>query len=544
MRRYVATRAIRDAVKGREGEVLDALGIPWRDGRPHVCCPYPDHDDRHPSWHWDVKHDRAYCTCISRSHSIFDVAAKMRGFDFEAAKVLVAELLGRDELIRISDDAAGQRTDPDSLLSPPATLSDDGLVARYLAARLDLADAAAVLLPSTKAVGWTALGYFDPPPKKGEPKLIASPPSAVFETVAADGRRHAHRLYLAADGSGKAELGVDSNGKARDPKKSARVAAGAPSTAGCCVAWGNPDVPDVVVAEGIETAAAIAHAFAAEIERGEVAVLSAISAVGVEAFQPWPNNRRVTIAADRDEGKPGRGFKRGERAARNLGLRLCAGHSGVAVAIALPGMPGASIDFCDLLLSDGGEAVRTAILAAASFQPTPEETEEFNTHAARQTELERINQLYTLPALIGMRVEYRHTESNRIWLHKLVANKIDQDTGERQQVWEPVSSPFGNLALISTLGSQPAYGLRVHIQTLEGASSAVDILRADLPKLGASGIRSELMQSGLRVANGGELTIVEILKQAEPETCIGATTAVGWQATNDEFFLLFGGEQW
>jgi hypothetical protein len=97
---------------------------------------------------------------------------------------------------------------------------------------------------------------------------------------------------------------------------------------------------------------------------------------------------------------------------------------------------------------------------------------------------------------------------------------------------------------MSTLGPQPAYGLRIHVQSLEGPDTTVDILRADLPKLGASGIRSELMQSGLRVANGGEITIVDILKQAKPATGIGATAAAGWHPSNDDVFLILGGEQW
>ena len=41
--RFVATAAIRQAVVGRETDVLDALGIDWRAGRPHITCPYPDH---------------------------------------------------------------------------------------------------------------------------------------------------------------------------------------------------------------------------------------------------------------------------------------------------------------------------------------------------------------------------------------------------------------------------------------------------------------------------------------------------------------------
>jgi hypothetical protein len=34
--RYVATEPVRAAVKGRETEILEALGIAWQDGAPHI----------------------------------------------------------------------------------------------------------------------------------------------------------------------------------------------------------------------------------------------------------------------------------------------------------------------------------------------------------------------------------------------------------------------------------------------------------------------------------------------------------------------------
>ena len=138
--------------------------------------------------------------------------------------------------------------------------------------------------------------------------------------------------------------------------------------------WGDPErAPQIVVAEGIETGAAVALALAAEIEAGEVAVAAAISAGGVEAFQPYPATRRVTVAADRDEapkpnGKPG--SRRGERAAREFGLRH---HETLDIAIALPGKPGESVDWLDVLRRDGADAVRAGILAASPFAPTPAE---------------------------------------------------------------------------------------------------------------------------------------------------------------------------
>ena len=71
--RFVATRAIRDAVKGHEIDILDKLGIDWNRGKSHIHCPYPDHNDNHPSWRWDERKARAYCTCIEKSHGIFDI---------------------------------------------------------------------------------------------------------------------------------------------------------------------------------------------------------------------------------------------------------------------------------------------------------------------------------------------------------------------------------------------------------------------------------------------------------------------------------------
>jgi hypothetical protein len=50
---FVATADIRAAMKGRETNLLDALGILWRSARLHINCPFPDHPDRNPSWRFD-----------------------------------------------------------------------------------------------------------------------------------------------------------------------------------------------------------------------------------------------------------------------------------------------------------------------------------------------------------------------------------------------------------------------------------------------------------------------------------------------------------
>ena len=143
------------------------------------------------------------------------------------------------------------------------------LARSYLAYRLDVPPEQ-VPMPATPVAGWRSLAYYDPPAGRGgKPRLVGHYPCAVFGTLAPDGRRHAHRIYVALNGQGKAELGVDARGRPRDPKKSARLKEGQ-SAAGCVVLWGDPaTAPHLLLCEGIETAAALALAHQAEIEAGD-----------------------------------------------------------------------------------------------------------------------------------------------------------------------------------------------------------------------------------------------------------------------------------
>ena len=366
--------------------------------------------------------------------------------------------------------------------------------------------------------------------KNGKPVLVTHAPCAVFETIAADGRRHAQRIYLTPDGCGKAELGTD-GGKPRDPKKSARLVNGQPSTAGCSVVWGNPDTEQLVVAEGIENAAVVACAFREEIERGEFAVLSAITANGVEAFVPWPSKRRITVAGDRDEAKPGAGFKRGERAARRLALRLAQ----IEVSLALPGASGEKTDWLDVLLAEGLAAVRAGILAAAVIVPSPEDIAEFERRQAQRDDIERIKAAYPLPKGLTVRLEYRARESGEIWIHKFIKAEKDEETGERNEIWQPVCSPMSPALRLHMLDDDDLYGLRVYLADMGDHPRAVDFHRGELARLAASEIRSRLLGAGLRVANGGETTIVEILKEARPERYLDMASATGWKHDQQQF---------
>jgi len=126
--------ALRKAMSGHEVEILAEVGIEWVSGsKQHIECPYPDHDDENPSWRWDEKEARAFCTC-SKGVKIIGVVMKKEGLDYPSAKLRIAEILRRDDLI-----ATTGKHDVHWHLNPPAGTRDDQLPKAYLAYRLGVA---------------------------------------------------------------------------------------------------------------------------------------------------------------------------------------------------------------------------------------------------------------------------------------------------------------------------------------------------------------------------------------------------------------------
>jgi hypothetical protein len=537
---YVPTDEIKKAVRGRETDVLDKLSIPWQDGRPHLHCPYPDHPDRHPSWRWDTGGACAMCTC-STSDSIFDVVMKMKGVDFAAAKVWIAEALDRTDLICQPNEKHHLRHDAVSLLNPPDHVRDDRLPFIYLAARLGV-DREEVPRPTTPVAGYKELEYFDPPTRQsGKPKLIGAYPCAAFGTVSADGRNHAQRIYLAPDGRGKAELGEIRPGERRNPKKSARLVDGQPSPAGCAVIWGDPTrAPHIILTEGVETGAAVAYALRGEIESNRAVVASAITAGGIESFEPWPATTSVTVAADSDESKAGAGYRRGETAARKFALR---NHRNIAVGIAMPGELGESADWLDILRRDAVAAVRSGIRKALPFEATPEEIAAAESSSARDRKLKAVSQEYPVPSMSTAMLRYRYTQHDEIWLHKYEPDK--NDPGERSGTWKAVASPIGVLALLQRADDDNADWMRVVVEDMTGKPRFVDFDRNELGKLSASEVRASLFGAGLRVEGDGESICVQMLKAAKPGTCVKIVSRPGWHRLpeiSDQLFVTPAGE--
>ena len=299
-------------------------------------------------------------------------------------------------------------------------------------------------------------------------------------------------------------------------------------------------MPHIVLAEGIETACAIAYALRSEIEGGTTAIGATICAGGIEAFQIWPATRNITVAADRDEGPKadGReGSRRGEHAARKFGLL---NHDRVAINIALPSAPGESVDYLDILRRHGVFAVRAGMLGAQPFTPTPGKIGERQQTAERAAQDDRVNGTYPLPHLETMRIAYRRTAGGRVWVHKF--GGLGKD---RVELWLPVSSPFGVVARLRYADQDEAYGLRVTVQGMDGHPRAIDFERQMLPRLGAAEIRSQLFAAGLRTEGAGEGEVVSILKAAEPTREIIVVSKTGWHrlpGLSDPIFVCPSGD--
>jgi hypothetical protein len=100
MHNFAYKETIHQIVAGRQTEILAALGVRLpAHPTQRINCPYPDHQDRHPSWRWDNSQGKAFCTC---GHgNIFHVVAKMRGLPsgragFPQAADYCREVLGAE----------------------------------------------------------------------------------------------------------------------------------------------------------------------------------------------------------------------------------------------------------------------------------------------------------------------------------------------------------------------------------------------------------------------------------------------------------------
>ena len=536
---------LKSAIAGREGEILFALGIDGRATGGHIRCPYPDHEDRNPSWRWDNDNRRAHCTCIQGGDDVFDVIRKVRGCSFAEALSFAAERVGyRMKQNQLKAQYAGPSNRVEKLLSPQGDHRDDTLVGLYLGERLNV-DPDDVPMPTTRVAGWRALDYFDPSDRhdrSSRQSPVASPPAIVFETTDLNGSNHAHRIYLSPDGTRKADLGAAPNGSPRPAKKSAPTQKSR-SVAGCAVYWGDPTTGNqLVLCEGIETGAAIALAFQAQIIAGEIAIVAALSATGIAAYRPPESVSRITIAADRDEApKPDGqdGSRAGEKAARTFARK---NNSPGEMRLALPGPEKENCDWLDIFVSDGAAHVREEILSAPMLIDTdppfcPRESLKGNT-----CDLGFIRSTFPLPQVHGVKVCYQHSPDGEIWLHKAVKSR--RESSDFSDLMAPVASPFSVTSRLLLAGQNDAFGLRLSIFDMNGSVRMVDIQRGALAKSSATDVLRLLFDAGLRVQNDGEKLIVNILKSANPNQQTIIVDRPGWfeiPAAGERTFITPGG---
>lgn len=325
--------------------------------------------------------------------------------------------------------------------------------------------------------------------KSGWPGLIGIVRDARGEMIGL------HRTYLALDGSGKAPLAP------------ARMSLG--HVGGGVVRLAAPNTGLVGLAEGIETALAVMTACP------QLPMWAALSAGNLAELPVPPDVDRVVICADHDASRVGL------EAARKLAARFI--DHGKRAWIALPSEAG--YDFNDLLMRAGADAVRMVIEAAEEFVLASPLLGAMIVDREPKTarSIEEAAKLFPLPHLEDLTLAYRKARDGRILLFKSAGR--DKLGAER---WQAMTTPFGAVARLRFLDQEEAFGLRLHVDAMDGRIRAVDFDRAALARLGASEIRAALFSAGLRSENDGDQVAVQILKAADPADEILVVSRPGW----------------
>ena len=277
--RLVRFDDVQRAVLGREVEVLRSLGIDLK-GRQHICCPYPNHDDRHPSWRWDARRSRAFCSCSSRGEDVFGVVGLVEGLAFPAAVHRVAEFLG------LRGDAAAPLPRPRKVVEEapePTGINDYGrrlwdqtlpieptsVAAKYLLSR------GCSLPPPDGDLRW--LPAHRHPAGEAWPVLVGLVTHAVTNAPLT-----LHRTWIARDGDGKASV-----------EKQRLLLRNCPKRHGVIRLWPDDDVIlGLGIAEGVESALAAARVYRP--------MWACIDAGNVTNFPVLPGIESLTIFADHD----------------------------------------------------------------------------------------------------------------------------------------------------------------------------------------------------------------------------------------------------
>ena len=82
---------LKEEMKGLEGEVFSAFGVDITTHR-HQRCPFPEHEDIHPSFRVDLEKGVYFCSCSAGD--VFSFVMRIAGCTFPQSIVLISEIIG------------------------------------------------------------------------------------------------------------------------------------------------------------------------------------------------------------------------------------------------------------------------------------------------------------------------------------------------------------------------------------------------------------------------------------------------------------------